>query len=122
METRQRTILAVLLLLLALAATGLVLTSGVVNPALRQSPGQQSVARHWSPVDQGPMLTAQNLAALAETHREQYFASEALRLADQDIDLAFAIALRNAAANPTPLTLEGRQLQARVKELESQTK
>jgi small-conductance mechanosensitive channel/uncharacterized coiled-coil DUF342 family protein len=121
MQSRQKTILAVLLLLLGLAATGLVLTSGLVNPVLRQSPGQQNAARHWTPVDQGPMLTAQNLAALAETHREQYFASEALRIADQDIDLAFAIALRNAAAHPTPLTPEGRQLQARVKELEAQT-
>ncbi len=120
-ETRSRTILAVLLLLLGLASAGLVLTSAWVNPSLRQGLAQQNAARHWSPVDEGPLLTAQNLAALAETRREQYFADEALRVADQEVDLAYAMALRNAAEHPSPPTPEGRQLQARVKQLESQT-
>ncbi len=120
-ETRRRTILVVLLVLLGLAAVGLVLTSGWVNPSLRRSLAQENAARHWSPVDEGPLLTAQDLAALAETHREQYFADEALRVADQDVDLAFAMALRNAGEHPTPLTPEGRRLQVRVKQFEAET-
>jgi small-conductance mechanosensitive channel len=48
-------------------------------------------------VDERPLPTARALAALAITADEQRFAEEATRIADHEVDLAFADALRQAA-------------------------
>ena len=45
-------------------------------------------------VDQTPYQTAQTLAAMAVSSEEQAFAQEAERLADHEVDQAFAMALR----------------------------
>lgn len=47
-------------------------------------------------VDERPLPTARALAALAITPEEQRFAEEASRIADHEVDLAFADALRQA--------------------------
>ncbi|HEY1262006.1 MAG TPA: mechanosensitive ion channel domain-containing protein, partial [Terriglobales bacterium] len=47
-------------------------------------------------VDQKPMQTARGLASQADAREEQRFARQALRLADHEIDLAFAVELRKA--------------------------
>jgi len=48
-------------------------------------------------VDERPLPTARALAPLAITAEEQRFAQEAARIADHEVDLAFADALRQAA-------------------------
>src|SRR6266850_2595645 len=48
-------------------------------------------------VDQSPLKTAQTLLAFAANPEEQRLAQEAVRLADHEVDLAFAEALRRAA-------------------------
>jgi small-conductance mechanosensitive channel len=48
-------------------------------------------------VDERPLPTARALAPLAITPNEQKFAEEAARIADHEVDLAFADALRQAA-------------------------
>jgi small-conductance mechanosensitive channel len=48
-------------------------------------------------VDERPLPTARALAALAITPEEQRLAQEAARIADHEVDLAFADALRQAA-------------------------
>ena len=48
-------------------------------------------------VDQRPFQTAQTLAGLAVSSEEQRFAQEAERLADHEVDQAFATALRQAS-------------------------
>jgi len=63
-------------------------------------------------VDERPMLTAVRMASLADTAEEQPFARQAIRLANHDVDLAFADALREAALNPPPLTPEMKELAA----------
>jgi small-conductance mechanosensitive channel len=68
-------------------------------------------------VDTGALDTAQQLAPLAMTHIEQDYATQALRLADHSVDLAFAAALHDAAENPAPLAPQAQQLSARVKSL-----
>ena len=54
-------------------------------------------------VDPQLLKTANEMAALAETGDEQNTAREALRLADHELDQAFATALRQAAAYRPPL-------------------
>src|SRR5712691_5048922 len=104
MKTHRLAIFIVLLGLLGLAAVGLVLTREWVNPSLRENLAQSNTTGQTPLVDEQPLVTAQNLAALAVTAEEQEFAEEALQLADQEVDLAFASALRNAKEHPIPLT------------------
>src|SRR5258708_16061303 len=61
-------------------------------------------------VDQGPWQTAEALAPLAVTVEEHQFAREAERLADHEVDQAFAAALREATIQAQQRTLTGEAL------------
>ncbi|HEX3662966.1 MAG TPA: mechanosensitive ion channel family protein [Acidobacteriaceae bacterium] len=63
-----------------------------------------------SPVDLRPWQTAQTLASLAVTTEEHDYAREAERLADHDVDQAFAAALRAAQLQSRHQTLTGEAL------------
>lgn len=65
-------------------------------------------------VDDTPLQTARFAARLASTLEEREFAQEAVRLADQDLDLAYTEAIRTAAEYPPALTPEVREVAARV--------
>ncbi len=71
-------------------------------------------------VDLGPWQTSQALAALAVTAEELELARDAQRLADHDVDQAFATALRQANLRAAHRTLTGDTLvlQQRVQELQ----
>lgn len=115
-KSHQKTAFLVLLGLLIAAAVGLVLTSGgsTPTPVLKHAEGKSAAAPL---VDQRPLQTARSLATLAATPAERDLAQEAARLADHEVDLAFASALREAAQHPAPVSPEARQLEARVKRL-----
>jgi small-conductance mechanosensitive channel len=121
MSMNQRIAAVVLALLLAAAAYGLFRTaqtsstssmnSSDINP---DAPGSQSAA-----IDQSALSTAERMAALAAGDEEVVLAKEALRLADHEVDLAFASALRNATEHPPVLSAEAEELKTRVAEAES---
>jgi len=73
-----------------------------------------------SPIDEGLMQTAQRMAMLAGTSEEQALAHEALRLADHELDQAFASALREAIAPAPPASGPLKQLADRVRKLKAQ--
>jgi small-conductance mechanosensitive channel len=73
-------------------------------------------------VDQRPWQTAQALAALAVSTEEKAFARDAERIADHEVDQAFAQALRQAAIAPRELKGEALELQQRVTELQGLVK
>jgi small-conductance mechanosensitive channel len=68
-------------------------------------------------VDQSPYETAQTLAGTAVSAEEQTYAQEAARLADHEVDQAFAQALRQAALQQRVLTGDAARLQGRVEDL-----
>jgi len=70
-------------------------------------------------VDESPLQTADSLATVASTADEQQIADQAVHLADQEVDLAFATALRQAQENPPPQSGSTKQLRDRVQSLES---
>ncbi len=74
------------------------------------------------PVDLLPTQTAQNLAALAVTAEETDYAREAQRLADHEVDQAFAAALREAATKRRNLTGEALTLSQKITELQQTVK
>jgi hypothetical protein len=96
-EFGRRTIIA----LLALTFIGLLIAG------FETQGGDQSLEYNAPPalpntsglVDQKPLQTARALAAQAATLPEQQFADEAVRLADHEVDQAFATALRLATAD-----------------------
>jgi small-conductance mechanosensitive channel len=70
-------------------------------------------------MDERLLETAKRLAASADTADEQELAREALRLADHELDLAFATALREAAQFTPPAGSPLERLAARVAQLKA---
>jgi small-conductance mechanosensitive channel len=73
-------------------------------------------------VDQRPWQTAERLAAVAVSAEELQYAREAERLADHEVDQAFAQSLRQASAATTELKGDALALQRRVTELQQTLK
>jgi small-conductance mechanosensitive channel len=89
------------------AGSGFAATSDVTSP-----PGQALV-------DQSALATAQRLAQMPTSAAEQPFAQEALRLGDQEMDLAFATAVREAAEHPPVLSPEAKTIEAALQKAEN---
>jgi small-conductance mechanosensitive channel len=73
-------------------------------------------------VDQRPWQTIESLVPLAVSAEEQSFAHEAARLADHEVDQAFALALREATLQTRTLTGEAFAVQQRVTQLQALVK
>ncbi len=73
-------------------------------------------------VDQGPWKTAWALAPLAVSAEEQRYAREAQRLADHEVDQAFAMALRQASLETRVLTGESLALSRKIEDLQKTVK
>jgi small-conductance mechanosensitive channel len=69
-------------------------------------------------VDERPWQTAQTLAALAVSAEEQRYAREAQRIADHEVDQAFATALRQASLNTPVLSGPALELSRKIQTLE----
>src|SRR5713101_9801070 len=113
MKTPQKAAAVVLVLLLGAAVYGLIRTADPLKKPPSVGKGNNHAAQ--APlVDQSPLKTAQQLAQLATSPEERPLAEEALRLADHEVDLAFAAALRDAAENPPELSPEAKEIEVRL--------
>jgi small-conductance mechanosensitive channel len=120
MKLRQWITAIVLLLLIAAAAIGFLLTRELpmqneesAELSGKKLPGRQPAAVQHGLVDQRPLQTAQQLAATAGTPEEQALAHSAEKIGDHEVDLSFLDALRTAEQNPPPLSPEAKQILAR---------
>jgi small-conductance mechanosensitive channel len=121
----RRIAVGVATLVLVLCVVGVVLTQGVMEhlPFLHgQRSGWSGVAIRHGIVDQRPWQTAQTLSALAVSAEEREMAREAERLADHEVDQAFAQSLRQASDGPRDMTGEALALQKRVTDLQATVK
>ena len=118
MKNRQWLVAIGLLVLVLAAVIGSILTSDLGAPQSAQS----SHPRRAPLVDEGPLNTARSVAKLASSWDEKRFADQALRLADNEVDLAFEDALRDAADHPIQPTPETRDLYAHVSQGEADVK
>ena len=114
MNTSQKLVLLALVVLLSAALAGYLLTSGGAGLPLAPKGVKQKNVHSASPVDLSPLRTAQRLALLATRPEEQNLAHDALRVADHEVDLAFAVALREAAEQPPPSDPEIREILGRL--------
>jgi hypothetical protein len=103
-----------------LLAVVLLLAASIAAFYLSDSPGSSTrrVAK-TTVIDERLLQTAHDLASLADTEEEQGLAREAVRLADHELDLAFASALRQATSAAPPLSGPLKQLAAHVAELKT---
>ena len=126
MSSARKIAVAVSLAVLVLGIVGSLMTRGAMEhlPFLHaQKADWGGAANPHGIVDQRPWKTAETLAALAVSAEERDFAREAERLADHEVDQAFAQSLRQASAETTrELKGEALTLQRRVTELQQTIK
>jgi small-conductance mechanosensitive channel len=118
---RFRNILAMaLVVLLGATVYGLVRTAETqkTSPSFDKSMNPAPSTLRGSLVDQTPLLTAVKLAQMPPSLEEQPLAQEALRLADLEMDIAYAAAEREVEQNPPALSAEAKAIQARLEEAE----
>jgi small-conductance mechanosensitive channel len=125
MNRAHRIAAVVSLAVVVLCLIGSFMTRGVMEhlPFLHgQKAGWNAAPRPYGIVDQRPWQTAKTLTALAVSAEELEFAREAERLADHEVDQAFAQSLRQASAETRELTGEALKSQQRVTELQQTVK
>lgn len=125
MSSARKIAVAASLAVLVLGIVGSLMTRGAMEhlPFLHaQKAGWGGTAIQHGIVDQRPWKTAETLAALAVSAEERDFAREAERLADHEVDQAFAQSLRQASAETRELKGEALTLQRRVTELQQTVK
>ena len=112
---------AVLLALAGAGILGLILTARPPRVA-RRSVGPNATALFDDEiVDQRPLETARSLGALASSAEERQFSQDAVRVADHEVDLAFASALRTASQQPSSNLKQDQATRNRINKAQSQT-
>jgi small-conductance mechanosensitive channel len=111
-KTRLAALVVLLVLLILCVAFSWVTRGAMANlPFLkRQGSASSSTGKETTLVDLSPWQTAQALAALAVTAEETQYAQQAERLADHEVDQAFATALRQANLKAEHPTFTGKAL------------
>ena len=105
----------VVLLAGCITAWRLTRDAAVPLPAKKAATGGVQVSK----VDERILQTARQLVSQADTSAEQQHALEAARLADQEVDLDFATALREAAASAPPTSGPLHDLATHITELKA---
>jgi small-conductance mechanosensitive channel len=122
MRALQKTAATVLLVSLAAAVYGIWATYQPPPPELgRQEPvaGSSAVDSQIA-VDERTLRRAQRLSALANTPEELQYAQSATQLADHELDVAFAAALRQIEARPPVLSPEAQKISDRLQKSQKQ--
>src|SRR5689334_19042099 len=119
LKTVRRTMLATVTIIAAVALVGVVVLRYWISA---QPPQETQKAAPMGLVDSQPLLTAQHLAAMATTPKEQEFAKDALRISDHEVDMAFAAALHKATEHAPPIPAAARPILAKVQNTQQRVK
>lgn len=113
MKVKANIALVALVAALVVVGYGVYTTQAPTAQPVR-STGRRNPADRPIVVDQTSLITAEQLVRLPTTADERSFAQDALRLADQEMDLAFAQAVRAIANQPKVNTPEVQNLEKRL--------
>jgi small-conductance mechanosensitive channel len=116
MKATHKIAAIVLVALLGAVAYGLFRTGQPASAPASSSTPAPGTAAQAPIVDQTPLLTARRLVQMPTSVEEKPFAEEALRLADHEMDLAFAAAVRDAEENPPDVSAQAKGIEARLQE------
>jgi small-conductance mechanosensitive channel len=120
MKSRQWLVALGLVALVLAAVVGSILTRDL-GPLT--SPTDSGTATDQAPlVDEKPLQTARSMAKLAAGADEHRFSEQAEQLADNEVDLAFHDALRDAANHPVTPTPQNRELFEHASQSEADVK
>ncbi len=119
LKTIRRTMLASVTIIATVALVGIIVLRYWISA---QPPQEAQKAAPMGLVDSQPLLTAQHLAALATTPKEQDFAKDALRISDHEVDMAFAAALHQATEHAPPIPAAARPILAKVQTTQQRVK
>ncbi|HEX4825422.1 MAG TPA: mechanosensitive ion channel domain-containing protein [Candidatus Polarisedimenticolaceae bacterium] len=120
MNRRYRILSVALVGVLVATIAGLVLTSRPIEAPRSQSAYRNQPFDKLIKTAQDQFDTARQLAARAVSPEEQWTAREVIRIADSEVDLAFASALREANTHPPALSAEAQEIAKRLKSAEAQ--
>ncbi len=113
MNKSQKILGAIILLLLAVSIYGFWISRD--PEAAREEPSTKKPKdSNATVVDLSPLKVAQQVAKLADTPDERALAKEALHKADNEVDLTFDAAIRDALLHPPPLSAEVKEIQNRL--------
>jgi small-conductance mechanosensitive channel len=113
MTKSQKILGAMIVLLLAISVYGYWI-SREPEAAREERSAKKSKDATVALVDLSPLKTAQQLAKLADTPEELPLAQDALHRADEEVDLTFDSALREALLHPPPVSTEVKEIQDRL--------
>jgi small-conductance mechanosensitive channel len=119
MKLIQKIAATALVLLLAATVYGLLRTRQPSGTMLTSSPANSAAFTQDQLVDQSALLRAQAFAKMPTSPEEEPFAKEALRLADHQMDLAYAAAEREVEEHPPALSAQAKEIQARLNRAEN---
>src|SRR5262249_15944159 len=115
MRFRQNSVVVLLLALLAVVIVGIVRTNQGPTPQQARGTRRSPLDRSFV-VDQSSLVTAQQLVRLPPTPEEGSYAQDALRLADQELDLAFAQQVQIASNQAPAKSPEVKQLSDKLQQ------
>ncbi len=117
-KSKRKWILIGLALLVIAALIGFTLTRQTATLRLNRNAAGTATAQAKL-VNETPLETALSLANAASTAEEQQLAKEAIRVADHEVDLAFAMALQQAQQSLPPQNNQTKQINARIHSLQN---
>jgi len=121
MRALQKTAAGVLAISLVAAFYGIWATYQPPPPELsRQESSARPAATDATAIDERTLRRAQRLSSLASTPEELPFAQSATQLADHELDVAFAAALRQIEAHPPVLSPEAQKIADRLQAAQKQ--
>jgi len=119
MKPIQKIATLVVVALLVATVYGLFRTKGQPNTSASTVNSINGGTQPGSVVDQSSLWTARWLAQMPITSEERQFAEDALHLADKEMDLAFATAVREAEQHPPTLSAAVKEIKSRLEKSET---
>jgi small-conductance mechanosensitive channel len=119
MKTKQKIATLAVVILLVATGYGLFRTRGQPKTSATSTNSADGGAQAAPVVDQSTLWTARWLAQMRTTAEERQIAEDALHLADKEMDLAFATAVREAEQHPPTMSADAKGIQARLQKSEN---
>src|ERR1700736_894856 len=120
MKTRRHIAALVLAILTALTIYGLWRTGRPELGEAESNAAGASGSAQEPVIDQAALNTARRLIQMPTSEEEAPLAQQALRIADREMDLAFAAAIADVTQNPPTLSPEAKAIDARIQAAEKQ--
>jgi small-conductance mechanosensitive channel len=122
MAYRSRTIaLYTLSALVIVTVVGLYLTNRPTGSDLKEQPINPADSPTFV-VDQEPLTTARSLSNLPNTENEEQLSAETVRIADHEVDLAYASALREVQQEPPTVNQKTKDINRQIEALQDQVR